>query len=72
MLYFLAVMNMYQFNQIKCYLYFNNNAKLPINMDDKLYKIQMVYNLNAVCWCLMNNLGEQILIDEDMMKWREG
>ena len=68
--YFPAVMSRNRFQKIKRFIHFSNNDELPNNVDDKLYKIQPVCNLILERWRSMYDLGEQISVDEGIMKWR--
>ena len=59
-----------RFQIITSFLHFNDNARLPENTEDKLYKVRPVYDVIVNRWRDLYNLGEHISIDEGMLKWR--
>ena len=59
-----------QFQIIASFLHFHDNARLPENTEDKLYKACLVYDLISKEWQDFYDLGEYISIDEGMLKWR--
>lgn len=68
--FFNKCMSKNRFELIAKFLHFNDNGQLPGNVDDKLYKIYLFYNVIIGQWWALCNLGEHISIDEGMLKWR--
>ena len=59
-----------RFQLILRFLHFNNNEARPSGNTDKLYKLRPLYNKISENWRSLYQLGEQISIDEEMLKWR--
>ena len=59
-----------QFQLILRFLHFNNNEARPLGNTDKLYKLRLLYNKIIENWRSLYQLGEQISIDDRMLKWR--
>ena len=59
-----------RFQLILRFLYFNNNKLRSSGNTDKLYKLRPFYNKIIENWRSLYQLGEQISIDEGMLKCR--
>ena len=59
-----------RFQSITSFLHFNNNDELSDFPDDRLYKIRPIYEFIVKKWRELYALGEEISIDEGMLKWR--
>ena len=60
--------NRYQI--IMKFLHFNDNEARPLDSTDKLYKLRPIHDKIVGNWRQLFNPGEQISIDEGMLKWR--
>ena len=52
------------------FLHFNDSAARPSDPTDKLYKLRPIHDKIVENWRTLCNQGEQISIDEGMLKWR--
>ena len=68
--FFGEVMARNRFQQISFYLHFNNDRAKPPNCQDRLYKVRPIYDLLTPKWKALYNLGQNLSIDEGMLKWR--
>ena len=59
-----------RFQLINKFIHFNDNEQRPTNCQDRLYKIRPIYDHIIGKWRELYQLGENIAIDEGMLKWR--
>ena len=68
--FFGQTMSRNRYQNILKFLHFNNNATRPSDSTDKLYKLRPIHDKVVENWRALYNPGEQISIDEGMLKWR--
>ena len=68
--FFGQTMSRNRYQNILKFLHFNDNAARPSDSTDKLYKLRPIHDKIVENWRTLYNPGEQISIDEGMLKWR--
>ena len=51
-------------------MHFNNNEAMPADSTNKLYKLRPIHDEIVGNWHKLFNPGEQIPVNEGMLKWR--